>query len=247
MPNEIQHAAPVTVITGAGSGIGRETAIALARAGHRLLLVGRREKPLLETATLAGGECEALVQDVAAHGAAAAVVGRAVDRFGRLDSLVNNAGWAPRLAIKATDEATIRKAFDINAVGPACLAAEAFRVMASFQDGRTRRIVNISSLATRDPYEGFYAYAASKASMNLASVVLDREGRSLAGCTVRSFALAFGAVETGMLRSVATTAEVPSAMSAAEAGAIVAAAVRGSLDHLHATPEGVDPASTPRH
>lgn len=222
---------PVTIVTGAGSGIGLETASCLASRGHRIVLVGRRREPLVSAAARIGpGVAHVVARDVGEAGAGAAIVVEALDRFGRLDHLVNAAGWAPRHPVPETDEATIRAAFAVNAVGPACLAAAAFAVMSKQPDGLTRRIVQVSSRATIDPFDGFFAYAASKASMNLASMVIDREGQRLNGCTVRSVALVFGAVETGMLRAVATRDDVPLAMSASDAGRFVADVVEGRLD-----------------
>lgn len=232
---------PVTIVTGAGSGIGLEAALSLASRGHRIVLVGRRREPLELASQRIGTDASHVVtHDVGEVGAGAAIVTGAMERFGQLDHLVNGAGWAPRLSVSATDEATIRAAFAVNAIGPACMAAAAFKVMSGYVDGRTRRIVQISSRATVDPFAGFFAYAASKASLNLASLVMDREGRVLRGCTVRSVALVFGAVETGMLRSIADGSEVPVAMAASEAGRFVADAVEGLLDGETIGPSGFE-------
>lgn len=236
MPTNSQ---PVTIVTGAGSGIGLHTALTLATRGHRLVLVGRRHEPLrLAACMIPPGAAHVLPLDISSPGAASEIVSEMLARLGRLDHLVNAAGWAPRASVPQTDESTIRAAFAVNAVGPACLAAAAFASMSRNTDGATRRIVQISSKATADPFPGFFAYAASKASMNLASLVLDREGVALSGCRVRSVALVFGAVETHMLRSVASREEVPNAMAAADAGRFVADVVEGSLDSVPVEPSG---------
>ena len=83
------------LITGAGSGIGRATAIALARKGARLTLFGRRQKPLEETARLvqeAGGEARVVTGDVTNVSAGERAIQTATEQYGGLDVLINNAG-----------------------------------------------------------------------------------------------------------------------------------------------------------
>src|SRR5438477_10164335 len=85
------------IVTGAGTGIGRATALLLARAGHGVVLAGRRLEPLQAVArdiTAAGGRALAVAGDVAHSAHADALVTRAVEAFGRVDVLVNNAGHA---------------------------------------------------------------------------------------------------------------------------------------------------------
>lgn len=188
----------VTIITGAGSGIGRAVAIMLAKAGHNLTLVGRRRKPLEETATmLGGGGGEALIVavDVGDAGAPAAIVDQTLARFGSVNVLVNNAGYAPLRTIDETDPAVMDETFRINAIAPANLIA---RVWPVFQRQGGGRIVNVSSMATVDPFPGLFAYAAAKASVELMVKSCAKEGRAH---NVRAFAVAPGAVETGMLRA----------------------------------------------
>src|SRR5687768_150466 len=83
------------LITGAGSGIGRATAVALARKGARLKLFGRRQEPLEETAHLiqeAGGNAKVVTGDVTDASARKRAVQTATEHFGSLDVLINNAG-----------------------------------------------------------------------------------------------------------------------------------------------------------
>src|SRR5690348_15609983 len=94
------------VITGASGGIGRATAVALAREGAALLLVGRsaeRLEPSLEVAREAGGRAEPLECDVTAPDAGERVLETCRDRFGRIDVLVNNAGAS---AVRPLEELT---------------------------------------------------------------------------------------------------------------------------------------------
>src|SRR5688500_4504012 len=86
---------PIAVVTGAGSGLGRALAMSLGSTGWGLVLVGRRAERLAGTAAGLSSECVvAISADIGAPGAAEDVVRTALDRFGRLDALVNNAGVA---------------------------------------------------------------------------------------------------------------------------------------------------------
>lgn len=204
---------PVAVVTGAGSGIGRATAVALAQEGLHVVLVGRRGEALEETAGLlpAGAESVSVPLDVADPASAHVMVTTCLGRFGRVDVLVNNAGTAPLLPIDGTSEETIQRTFMTNAVGPACLIARAWTVFKrQHAEGRMGRlghcVVNVSTLGTSDPFPGFFAYAASKASLNLMARSCAKEGK---GIGVRAFAVAPGAVETAMLRSIFSEKTVP--------------------------------------
>src|SRR5207245_2316129 len=91
----VEAAARCAVVTGAATGIGRATAHALARGGYSVALVGRRAEPLEQVADelrKSGAEAIAAPADVAAREEAAAAIGAAVERFGGIDALVNNAG-----------------------------------------------------------------------------------------------------------------------------------------------------------
>jgi citronellol/citronellal dehydrogenase len=80
------------IVTGGGTGIGRATALALARDGHALVLAGRRPEPLAEVQALVGSNCEVVTGDIRETDVADAVIDRCLERFGRIDVLVNNAG-----------------------------------------------------------------------------------------------------------------------------------------------------------
>jgi meso-butanediol dehydrogenase/(S,S)-butanediol dehydrogenase/diacetyl reductase len=83
---------PVAIVTGAGSGIGRATALRLASDGYRVTLAGRRDGALRETANLMGESCVVAVCDVTDAEAVTAMVSTTVQTFGRIDVVVNNAG-----------------------------------------------------------------------------------------------------------------------------------------------------------
>jgi NAD(P)-dependent dehydrogenase (short-subunit alcohol dehydrogenase family) len=183
----------VGVVTGAGSGIGRATGRMLATRGYRVALVGRREGPLRDAAKECG---KALVipADVGDAAAARGAVRRAVAELGRLDVLVNNAGVAHLETIDQTTPEILQEAYRVNALGPANMIAEAWPVFARQRSGC---VVNVSTIGTVDPLPGFFAYAASKAAVNLMARSCANEG---GGIGVRAFAVAPGAVETPMLR-----------------------------------------------
>src|SRR3982750_3983479 len=83
----------VAIVSGGGSGLGRATAFELAALGARVVVCGRREEPLRETAGLAeGGRGEAVACDIREEEQVASLVGGVLDRHGRVDLLVNNAG-----------------------------------------------------------------------------------------------------------------------------------------------------------
>ena len=196
---------PVALITGAGGGIGRATAIELASQGCRLVLVGRgRER--LEAAAEALIVTEALVYpaDVSDPSACEAAVEAAVAAFGRLDALVNAAGFAPVLSIGSTTPQQWRAILDTN------LSAAFYLMRAAwphFERQNGGVVVNLSSFAARDPFPQLAAYAAAKAGLNGLSLAAAREG---AAANVRVHALGLGAVETDMLRSVVSAEQLPS-------------------------------------
>ncbi len=204
---------PVAIVTGAGSGIGRATAVMLAQAGYALVLVGRTRAQLTETAALAGAaeRVEVVGGDAGDETQCRHMVKRAVERFGRLDVLINNAGMAPRKPIGQTTPEDIEQCFRVNALGPAWAIRHAWDVFVEqHAKGRVGKggacVVNVSTMATISPFPGFFAYAASKAGVNLMVKSLAQEGRAIG---VRAFAVAPGAVETGMLRAIFSTREVP--------------------------------------
>jgi citronellol/citronellal dehydrogenase len=86
------HSRPAAIVTGGGTGIGRATALALARDGFALVLAGRRPEPLEETRELIGEACVTVPGDVRETEIAERLVATCLERFGRIDVLVNNAG-----------------------------------------------------------------------------------------------------------------------------------------------------------
>ncbi|HEX8523131.1 MAG TPA: SDR family oxidoreductase, partial [Tepidisphaeraceae bacterium] len=183
------------IITGAGTGIGRATAVELSGLGYACLLVGRSEATLKETRALAG-RCELFVADVSDASAAGGIVRAAVERFGRIDVLINNAGYAPMVRVRDLSPEQWRKVIDTNLSAVVWLVRAAWPV---FEQQKSGTIVNISSESARDPFIGLGAYGAAKAGLNLLTKALASEGAEV---NVRAHCIAPGAVETQMLRGI---------------------------------------------
>ena len=170
----------VALVTGAGSGIGRAAAEALAGAGFRLALVGRRIAPLHEVAeaiTAAGGEALALSCDVAEAGDVEAAFAAASAHFGRLDVLFNNAGTAsPKVPFEEIELRHWQRVFAVNVTGSFLCAQAAFRVMKA-QAPMGGRIINNGSVSAHTPRPLGAAYTASKHAITGLTKQLALDGR----------------------------------------------------------------------
>jgi 3-oxoacyl-[acyl-carrier protein] reductase len=182
-------------VTGASSGIGRATALSLAREGAAILLVGRREQPLAEVAQecrQAGARVETLAVDVTAADAGERVVEALLGNFERIDVLVNNAGTS---AIRTLDQLTDhdwQTQWELNVIGPMRLMRAAALEMASRGWGR---IVNVCSSSGKRPSSTNMAYSVAKA----AELSLSRAFADLyAGKGVLINAVAPGPVQTDL-------------------------------------------------
>lgn len=201
---EVDHH-PATVITGAGSGIGRATALMLAMEGHHLALVGRTGSKLEETEKLIqaklhdGARTVIVPADVGDPHAPAVIVDHALRAFGRVDALVNNAGVGPYKPIAETDEDDLHHTFEVDLFGPIRLVARLWNVFLEQGGGC---VVNVSSMATVDPFPGLSVYAAAKAGLESLTRSIHNEGSQQG---IAAYSVAPGAVETDMLRGIFST------------------------------------------
>jgi len=219
----------VAIITGAGRGIGRATAETLAGRGYRLVLVSRNEAELREAAAKVKTATLVAPADVTDQAALRRVVDQALQEFGRIDAIVNNAGYAPSRKIEEMTADEWRATIDTN------LSATFFLSQAVWPTFRKQNggvIVNISSAAARDPFEGLSLYGAAKAGINLLTLGWAREGQAIG---VRVHAIAPAAVETGMFRSLVTPEQYPTekTLSPADVAKVVAGCITGELAHTN--------------
>ncbi|MBX3354434.1 MAG: SDR family oxidoreductase [Phycisphaeraceae bacterium] len=228
-------ASPVTVITGAGSGIGRAAAELLASKGHRLVLVGRTESKLHDTLDVVkdlDADAMIVVADLADSDQAGRVVDQTIERFDRLDNLVNAAGVAPLAPIERTTHAVLEEAFHVNAFGPAALIVKAWPI---FRRQKSGCVVNVSTIGTSDPFPGFFAYAASKSALDSFTRSCAREGRSIG---VRAFCVNPGAVETPLLRKNFPENLLPreKALRPEAVAKVIAECIEGAREKEHGVP-----------
>ncbi len=154
----------VAIVTGAGSGIGRQTALALLREGYSVVLAGRRREPLNATGAEAGAGASALAvpTDVANPDSVRALFDRTQEAFGRLDVLFNNAGvGAPAIPLEDLTYEQWKAVVDINLTGAFLCTQEAFRVMKN-QAPRGGRIINNGSISAHAPRPDSAPYTATK-------------------------------------------------------------------------------------
>lgn len=193
----------VAIVTGAGSGIGRRCALHLAERGWGVVLAGRTRATLAETGQLLGEAPHCLIEaDVGEVQAAGCVVDGALSMFGRIDALINNAGYAPFKPFHQFTDAELDRTFQVNALGPIRLMNRAWPHLGKSGG----RVVNVSSYSTLEPFAGLGVYGAAKIALNLLGKASVREGRDSG---VRVFTVAPGAVETAMLRALWGTDVLP--------------------------------------
>ena len=150
------------LVTGASSGIGRETALAFAAAGANLVLVARRAKALASVAAQArkfGAQTLVAAADVTQPEAVTACFRKAVKRFGTIDVVVNNAGVLLPAKVVDLRGADLQRMLDVNLFGALYVMQEAVKVMR--EQGRGH-IVNVGSLAGRRGFSPLGGYCATK-------------------------------------------------------------------------------------
>lgn len=185
------------LITGASRGIGAAAAREFAAAGANVVLVARSEEAVADLAGEIGEKALAVPCDVGRYWEVDAAVNAAVQTFGRLDVVVNNAGVIEPVAHLATsDPESWGHAFDINLKGVYNGMRAAMPVM---MDAGGGTILTISSGAAHGPVEGWSHYCASKAGAAMLTRCADKEGRAHG---IRALGLSPGTVATQMQREI---------------------------------------------
>jgi NAD(P)-dependent dehydrogenase (short-subunit alcohol dehydrogenase family) len=179
----------VAVVTGAGSGIGRASALALAQAGFAVVLAGRRREPLDLGAAEAGPSAVAIPSDVREPASIAALFAEVDDRFGRLDLLFNNAGvGAPVVPFEDLDLDDWVSVIETNLTGAFLCTQHAFRLMKR-QTPRGGRIINNGSISASVPRPLSAAYTAAKHAITGLTRSTSLDGRA--------FDIACGQIDIG--------------------------------------------------
>jgi NAD(P)-dependent dehydrogenase (short-subunit alcohol dehydrogenase family) len=169
----------VAIVTGGGSGIGRGIALALCKEGVRVVICGRRQASLDETLKLIreqGGLATAVQADVSKEQDVDRLVKAALDAYGTLDILINNAGISGGGRIHETDIADWDRVMAVNLRGP-FLTARA--VLPLFREKRSGHIINISSESGMNYYDGDGVYGLSKHALNDLGEYIQRENQTL--------------------------------------------------------------------
>ncbi len=213
----------IGLITGAGSGIGRASALALWEAGWTLALAGRREDKLRETVALAAvadDRAQIAPTDVSDRQAVAALFAAVKGRHGRLDLLFNNAGAsAPGMPLEDLSADQWQSVIAVNLTGAFWCLQEAFKLMKS-QDPRGGRIINNGSISAHVPRRNSAVYTASKHALTGLTKSAALDGRD--------FDIACGQIDIGNARS-----DMSDAMQQRLERAKGAGAVEAQIDARH--------------
>jgi 3(or 17)beta-hydroxysteroid dehydrogenase len=196
MPGRVED--KVTIVTGAASGIGRGTAQVLAREGARVVLTDVNDALGREAAKEIGGDAVFLHHDVADEASWESVIAATLDRFGRLDVLVNNAGIIEVADIENTTVQQLRRVLAVNTEGVFLGCKHAIPAM---RRGGGGSIVNISSAAGLVGTPPFAAYSASKGAVRVLTKTVAAHCREK-GDAIRCNSIHPGGVDTPLVRSI---------------------------------------------
>ena len=187
----------VAVVTGAGSGIGRASALALARAGFSVVLAGRRSLPIEQAAEESGAGSIAVVCDVRDPASVGALFAEVESRFGRLDLLFNNAGVsAPAVPLEELDIADWQAVVETNLTGIFLCTQQAVGLMKR-QRPPGGRIINNGSLSASVPRPHSAPYTATKHAVTGLTKSTALDGRA--------FDIACGQIDVGNAETDLTT------------------------------------------
>lgn len=181
-------AKPVVLVTGCSTGIGRESVAHLRKAGFLVVATARKAEAIADLAT--PGEVETAVLDVTIAADRQRVVEAVLARHGRIDALVNNAGWGAVAAVEETPPDLMQRMFDTNVFA----AVEMSRlVLPSMRKQGSGRIVNVASIAGHIAVPMMGAYCATKFALRALTLAMDVE--------VRRFGVRACLVEPGFVKT----------------------------------------------
>jgi len=170
----------IALVTGAGTGIGKHSALALLREGYAVVLAGRRKELLEATARegeATGSRVLVVPTDVGDPASVKALFARTVETFGRLDLLFNNAGaGAPPIPLEDLTVEQWKTVVDINLTGVFLCTQEAFKIMKA-QDPRGGRIINNGSISAHAPRPNSSPYTATKHAITGLTKATSLDGR----------------------------------------------------------------------
>jgi len=217
----------VAIVTGAGSGIGKRTALAFLKKGYSVALAGRRAEPLERTSAAAGSAgSRALVvsTDVADPDAVHNLFVRTKETFGRIDVLFNNAGiFGPSVLFEDIPYEEWKAVVDTNLTGAFLCAREAFRIMKS-QHPLGGRIINNGSISAHAPRPNSAPYTATKHAITglTKSMALDGRKYDIACCQID-----IGNAATDMIKAI-----LEDGAGATQADGSIATEPTMDLDHV---------------
>lgn len=186
----------VALVTGAGTGIGKSSALALLRDGYRVVLVGRRKDKLdqaIAEAGAAGERALAITADVGNPESVRALFAKVKQTYGRLDVLFNNAGvGAPGIPLEELTFEQWKQVVDINLTGPFLCTQEAFKIMKD-QNPRGGRIINNGSISAHAPRPNSAPYTSTKHAITGLTKSTSLDGRK--------YDIACGQIDIGNART----------------------------------------------
>ncbi|AZV78000.1 SDR family oxidoreductase [Parasedimentitalea marina] len=191
----------VVLITGGGTGIGKAAASSFVSKGAKVVITGRRQSVLEETAQELGDQVHFVTGDVSKNGEPGRIVEETICKFGRLDVLVNNAGTGKMGPLSMTSDEDIESIYRTNVFAPLALIREATVHLAESKG----TVINISSVAARGMMPGVAVYASSKAAVDHATRLLAAE---LGPKGIRVNAVAPGLTDTDITADVKSNEEM---------------------------------------
>ncbi|HEX8230848.1 MAG TPA: SDR family oxidoreductase [Chloroflexia bacterium] len=231
----------VVVLTGASSGIGRETALRLAKRGAKVVVAARRDEALddlVEEVRAAGGEATSVPTDVSVYSEVQALANAAVETYGRIDTWVNNAGVLIVGEFENIELEDARTLFDINFWGEVHGVKAVLPIMREQGAGT---IINVTSVTAQRPLPLMSVYSASKAALNGFSQAVRSE---LEGTGIELCILMPASIDTPLYQNALTTEGVmpkpaPPIYPASEVAQAIEKTAESPKRDVYAGPAGV--------